>query len=59
MNIIDGVKLLKALGAGGLVGALGRVATAADGVDATLARTPELAELKAALDELRRALRSR
>ena len=59
MNIIDGIKLLRALGAGGLVGALGRVATAAESVDGVLQKTPELSELKAALDELRRALRSR
>jgi hypothetical protein len=59
MNIIDGIKLLRALGAGGLVGALGRLAAAAEGVDGVLRKTPELSELKAALDDLRRALRSR
>ena len=59
MNIIDGLKLLRALGAGGLVGALGRVATAAETADGVLKGKPELAELKAALDALRGALRSR
>ena len=59
MNIIDGIKVLRALGAGGLIGALGRVATAADGVDTLLRRTPEMSELRLALDDLRRALRSR
>lgn len=59
MNIIDGIKLLRAIGAGELIGALGRVATAAESANGVLQKTPELAELKAALDELRRALRSR
>lgn len=59
MNIIDGLKLLRAFGAGGLIGALGRVTAAAEGADGALRKTPELAELRAALEELRRALRSR
>ncbi|RYG23752.1 hypothetical protein EON82_13035 [bacterium] len=59
MNIIDGIKLLRALGAGGLIGAIGRVAAAAEGADSALRKTPELSELKAALDDLRRALRNR
>ncbi len=58
MNILDWIKVARALGAGGLVGAVGRVATAADGVEEGLKRV-EFAELRAALDELRRALRSR
>ena len=56
MNILT---ILRALGAGGLVGALGRALSAAEGAEAALRKSPELAELRAALDDLRRALRSR
>ena len=59
MNIVNILNVLRALGAGGLIGALSRVAVAAEGVDGVLEKTPELTELKAALDDLRRALRSR
>ena len=58
MNITNLVNVLRAFGAGGLVSALGRVATAAENAEGAL-KTPELAELKAALDDLRRALRNR
>ncbi len=59
MNITNLLNVLRALGAGGLVGALARVDTAAEAVDGVLERTPELAELKSALDALRKALRNR
>ena len=59
MNITNLLNVLRALGAGGLVGALGRVVTAAEIADASLRKNPELDELRLALDDLRRALRSR
>lgn len=58
MKIIEWIKVARALGAGGLVAAVGRVAAAAEGAREGL-RAPEFDELRAALDELGRALRSR
>lgn len=58
MKVLDWFKTARALGAGGLVGAVGRVVAAAEGADEGLKR-PEFAELRGALDELRRALRKR
>ena len=56
---MNSLTILRALGAGNLVGALGRALSAAEGAEAALRKVPELAELRAALDDLRRALRNR
>ena len=56
MNILT---ILRALGAGGLVGALARALSAAEGAEALLQKSPEHAERRAARHDLRRALRSR